>query len=250
MRIGRKQWTVALGAALILGGAACDGTGTTLANDRIKRQAEELRSTYRANLEYVSEYAKSRGEIPASRQTIADGMLGFYAQRYGKESSTYQAMSASMPAFVSGGGPAIAEAGQTVPEYLQKIRVRVNKAVTSSGNIADLQQRLRDLQAAVLTDALTEEQKGAATSYLVLLEETLTFLNAHPEFRGGETAAGEMNAAGLPGWAKCLAGVVGDGLLGGLAGAGVGTALPAIGTTVGAVVGATGGALEGVASHC
>lgn len=51
-------------------------------------------------------------------------------------------------------------------------------------------------------------------------------------------------------WGKCAAGTVGGILTGGLGGAGIGSAVPVIGTGVGAVVGAIGGGLTGAAAAC
>lgn len=51
-------------------------------------------------------------------------------------------------------------------------------------------------------------------------------------------------------WVKCGLGTVGGGGTGGLAGAGVGTTVPVIGTTVGAVVGGVSGAATGAAASC
>lgn len=193
----RKQFATALVLAVALGGAvACDGARPTLAsNDDVARKAEELRSVYRANLEYVEGYAKARGGVPAGRQTIAAGTMAFYAERYGKASSTYRAMSASMPAFVADGGLSIS-ADQPVPEYLSNLRTRVTELATASGNTEDLRKGLRDLQASVLNESWGSDQKSNAISYLVLLEETIAYLDAHPDARGASD--GEMNAAGLP----------------------------------------------------
>jgi len=51
-------------------------------------------------------------------------------------------------------------------------------------------------------------------------------------------------------WGKCAAGTLGGAITSGLAGAGVGSAVPVIGTTIGGVAGVIGGALVGAAASC
>lgn len=195
----------------------------------------------------------------ASRDGVLAQSVEFYAVRFGRESETFRAISA---AAVRGKGVHTAVRMDAAPIPLsapvQSVVNNVAQLVRTSRNYREFREGLDRLQAAVLVESWSESDKGTALSYLILLGETMDFAVEHrsalvqisalrQSLRGDLIPSdGEM----YDGWWKCVAGVTGGAILGGLTGAAAGSVIPALGTTAGGVVGAIGGALAGAGSAC
>lgn len=94
------------------------------------------------------------------------------------------------------------------------------------------------------TNSLTDNERTA----FIAIKETIIFMSVHNEILHAnyEGKSGKSTKGWWSSWGKCTAGIIGGGIIGGLAGCGV----TAIACPVGAVLGTIGGALAGSASAC
>lgn len=251
-------WITPLVVLGILSG--CDGSNVLQPRaSHAARDAETLRTVYRANMQYLGASLSQRDLSVASRDGLLAQSVEFYALQFGRGSETFRAISTAANHATSPRSAArmdVASIPLSAP--VRSVVNNVSELVGTSRSYREFRDGLDRLEAAVLSENWSETDKGTALSYLVLLGETMDFavehrsalvqMSAQRQSLGGDLVPsdGEM----YDGWWKCLAGVTGGAILGGLTGAAAGSVLPALGTTAGGVIGAIGGALAGAGSSC
>lgn len=96
---------------------------------------------------------------------------------------------------------------------------------------------------------LAEDEKNFIVLYILAYQSSLNFVDHNQDLFQVSSNDGRVQGW-WDDWGKCAAGTIGGVLTGGLAGAGVGSVVPIIGTTAGGIVGAIGGGLTGAAASC
>lgn len=143
--------------------------------------------------------------------------------------------------------------GKFSPAFLRGLQSIFSKAGKEYTDIYMVRAAFRELPSLIsLTDKEAEALAAIDISTQGIARRFLTSLS-------GNTGAmsfpwqqiSNSGSAGLPGWARCALGVIGEAILGGFGGVKLGGALGgAVGGAIGGVIGVVGGAFTGAAKYC
>lgn len=238
-------------------------------NERIVQEIQDFRSTYSASLNHIGNHLDTTGASLGNKGAVQTGLQSFVNKRSG---SNPEVSENAAEAFVNNYQNSKlrtrtfseSSAREDLPRNVREVVRSAQESLRNSTSYSAFKKHLRESRDSILAESWSKKEKKQALAYLVLVEETMSFVKSNPHLveqsnASSVTADGQLVATAeeeeeetwWESWGKCVAGTVGGAGTGTLMGAAAGTTIPEPVTTgVGAAVGGVSGALGGAAASC
>ncbi len=237
-------------------------------NERIVQEIQDFRSTYSASLNHIGNHLDTTGASLGNKGAVQTGLKSFVNKRSG---SNPEVSENAAEAFVNNYQNSKLKtrtfsklsARKDLPRNVREVVRGARESLRNSTSYSAFKKHLRESRDSILGESWSKKEKKQALAYLVLVEETISFVKSNPHLVGQSnassvTADGQLVATAeeteetwWESWGKCVAGTVEGGGTGALAGAAAGTTIPEPMTTgTGAAIGGASGALTGAAVSC
>lgn len=209
------------------------------------QNTNELNTEIRDKLNLIGEELRKQNKTFASQKTVMN-----IVDHHLKEESFYEDFynNYTVSLEISKSKTASDSLYDNLSSDVLEIINLINYDLQASSTPEEFNLYLDELQEEVKHYAIETSEKEFLLHYINTYSTSVEFMQNNIDVLINEE--NQKASSWWDSWGKCASGIVGNAILGGLSGAGIGTVVPGVGTTAGAVIGAIGGGISGASSSC